>query len=48
MDKLKKQNMLFILDGYDEILGKDNLYILNKLSEWNAKVIISCRSEYLE
>ena len=38
---------VFILDGYDEIHQLQNLYVSNRLSEWNAKTIISCRSQYL-
>jgi ankyrin repeat protein/uncharacterized protein YjbI with pentapeptide repeats/WD40 repeat protein len=43
-----KVPLLVIFDGYDEIGGRDNLYLLNKLEGWdNAKVIVSCRSQYL-
>lgn len=43
------QKFIFILDGYDEIKTGlyQNLYISNNLAEWNAKVIITCRSSYL-
>jgi len=39
-----------ICDGYDESQQTNNLYTSNRLSqpgEWNAKMVISCRSEYL-
>jgi len=39
-----------ICDGYDESQQTRNLYTSNRLNqpgEWNAKMIISCRSEYL-
>ncbi|KAK3819959.1 MAG: hypothetical protein J3Q66DRAFT_439048 [Benniella sp.] len=39
-----------ICDGYDESQQTHNLYTSNRLNEpgeWNAKMIISCRSEYL-
>jgi len=39
-----------ICDGYDESQQTHNLYTSNKLNkpgEWNAKMVISCRSEYL-
>ncbi len=50
IQKLKQeenQTLVFILDGYDEIAGIQNLYISNELDKWPAKVIISCRTEYL-
>lgn len=37
---------IFILDGYDEMSSTPNLYASNQLSEWRAKIIISCRSQY--
>jgi WD40 repeat protein len=39
-----------ICDGYDESQQTHNLYISNRLNqagEWNAKMVISCRREYL-
>jgi len=39
-----------ICDGYDESQQTHNLYTsnrLNQLGEWNAKMVISCRSEYI-
>jgi len=39
-----------ICDGYDESQQTHNLYTsnhLNQAGEWNAKIVISCRSEYL-
>jgi len=39
-----------ICDGYDESQQTHNLYSSNRLNqpgEWNAKMVISCRSEYL-
>jgi len=39
-----------ICDGYDESQQTHNLYTSNRLNqagEWNAKMVISCRSEYL-
>ena len=46
----RTKKFLFFLDAYDE-LGKEkedeNLYDTNALNDWNAKVIISCRSQYL-
>ncbi|KAG0315149.1 hypothetical protein BGZ97_008543 [Linnemannia gamsii] len=47
-----KQHRQFILicDGYDESQQLNNLYRTNRLNqayEWQAKMIISCRSEFL-
>ncbi|KAG0245731.1 hypothetical protein BGX31_006405 [Mortierella sp. GBA43] len=47
-----KLNRKFILicDGYDESQQTHNLYMSNRLNmtgEWNAKLVISCRSEYV-
>src|SRR5207253_5531554 len=45
---LRQQNQfLFIFDGYDEIRQIKNLYVTNRLERWQAKVIITCRREYL-
>jgi len=44
------RNFTLICDGYDEGQQTRNLYTSNRLNqpgEWNAKMIISCRSEYL-
>ncbi len=38
---------IFIFDGYDEINKLSNLYLKNHLENWQAKVIISCRTDYL-
>ena len=42
---------VFILDGYDEISRGEglhqNLYATNHFEQWQAKIIISCRSSYL-
>ncbi|KAK3810920.1 MAG: WD40-repeat-containing domain protein [Benniella sp.] len=43
-------NFILICDGYDESQQTNNLYTSNRLNqpgEWNAKMVISCRSEYL-
>ena len=38
----------FILDGYDEMNTTDaNLYVSNRLNDWQAKIIIACRTQYL-
>jgi hypothetical protein len=41
------QEFVFILDGYDELREWKNLYVTNRLGEWKAKVLITCRSQYL-
>jgi len=41
---------ILICDGYDESQQTNNLYasnLLNQPGEWEAKMVISCRSEYL-
>jgi len=39
---------VFILDGYDEIEKRDrDFYVDNGLGEWNAKIVITSRPEYL-
>jgi len=41
---------IVICDGYDESLQTRNLYMSNRLNqpeEWNAQMVISCRSEYI-
>ena len=45
--KSSKQEFILVLDGYDEITQMQNLYTTNKLDEWNCKVIITCRTQYL-
>jgi len=47
--KLHREFVL-ICDGYDESQQTHNLYTRNRLNqpgEWKAKMVISCRSEYL-
>ncbi|KAG0205119.1 hypothetical protein BGX31_003028, partial [Mortierella sp. GBA43] len=44
------RRFIVICDGYDEGQQTHNLYMTNKLNqpgEWDAKMVISCRSEYL-
>ncbi|CAG8468001.1 2698_t:CDS:2 [Cetraspora pellucida] len=49
IDILRERKFVFILDGYDEIAERErHCYNKNKFSKWkNAKIIISCRPEYL-
>lgn len=50
INSLKKAyQFVIILDGYDEIdKGRyQNLYALNRLDTWNAKVIITVRTSYI-
>lgn len=37
---------LFILDDYQELASFQNIYAMYQLSEWNAKIIVTCRTEY--
>ncbi|KAK3805552.1 MAG: WD40-repeat-containing domain protein [Benniella sp.] len=44
------RNFVLICDGYDECQKTRNLYtsnLLNQPDEWKAKMVISCRSEYI-
>jgi WD40 repeat protein len=44
------RKFILICDGYDESQQSRNLYTSNRLNqpgEWNAKMIVSCRSEYI-
>jgi hypothetical protein len=46
----ESRNFILICDGYDESQQTQNLYESNRLNhkgEWEAKMVISCRSEYL-
>lgn len=43
----REQSFVFFMDGYDEIGKKHQLYQENHLKDWKAKVIISCRTQYL-
>ncbi|KAK3811261.1 MAG: quinon protein alcohol dehydrogenase-like superfamily [Benniella sp.] len=49
-DELKDhRKLILICDGYDESQQTKNLYTANRLNqsdEWQAKMVISCRSEY--
>lgn len=45
-----EKKFMFILDSYDELgeVGRKSIYTSNKLNEWKAKVIFTCRTQYLE
>ncbi len=43
----RTRSFVFILDAYDEINNLSNLFVGNHLAEWKAKIIITCRREYL-
>jgi len=48
--EMKHRKFVLICDGYDESQQTHNLYTSNQLNqegEWNAQMVISCRSEYL-
>jgi WD40 repeat protein/TPR repeat protein len=40
-------SFIFILDAFDEIHQLKNLWVSNHLDQWKAKIIITCRREYL-
>ncbi|KAG0223210.1 hypothetical protein BGX31_008638 [Mortierella sp. GBA43] len=49
-DLKNTRQFVLICDGYDESQQTHNLYTSNKLNqphEWQAKMVISCRSDYL-
>lgn len=46
--KIEKIPVIVILEAYDEMRGTDNLWETNRLDEWNAKAIITCRSDYAD
>lgn len=41
------QKFLLIFDAYDELNSFDNLYMSNSMAEWDAKIITTCRTDYL-
>ncbi|KAF9358854.1 Transducin (beta)-like 1 X-linked receptor 1 [Mortierella sp. NVP85] len=44
------RKFILICDGYDESLETHNLYMSNRLNqpgEWNAQMVVSCRTGYL-
>ena len=43
----QQKPLLVILDDYDEAQISDNLYKSNHLENWNVKVIITCRTNYV-
>jgi len=48
IETFRGKPLLIILDAYDEVKNLENLYENNQLESWpNAKVIITCRLEYL-
>jgi len=50
LEMKNNRQLILICDGYDESQQKNNLYVSNRFNqpgEWSARMIISCRSEYL-
>jgi WD40 repeat protein len=48
IESLKQKNsFIFILDAFDEIHQLKNLWVSNHCDQWKAKIIITCRREYL-
>lgn len=47
ISKVKKEPLLLILDGYDEIPEVGNLYLQNHWHTLNVKIITTCRPEAL-
>src|SRR3990167_4231812 len=42
-----RERFIFIVDGYDELHQFQNCYVTNQWEKWNAKVLITCRSQAL-
>ncbi len=42
-----KERFIFIVDGYDELHQFQNCYVTNDWGKWNAKILITCRSQAL-
>ena len=50
-DETPRRRWLVIFDGYDEVVGSTNFVVNNRLPSLlppSARVIVSCRTEYLE
>jgi len=43
----QKVHFIFLLDGYDEISVRENLWAIHGFNKWPAKICISCREEVL-
>ncbi len=43
----RKEKFIFIVDGYDELHQFQNCYVRNHWEQWNAKIVITCRSQAL-
>lgn len=49
LSSLKEMPLLLIFDGYDEKQVKDiNLCELFDLDKWNAKILVTCRRQYVQ
>lgn len=46
-DLKANERFIFVVDGYDELHHFQNCYVTNKWSTWNAKVLITCRTQAL-
>jgi len=42
-----KHSFIFLMDGYDELKQKKNLFVANQLNQWKGQTIITCRTQYL-
>lgn len=46
---LKNMPVLLILDGYDEKqVGNVNIFRFFRLDQWNVKILMSCRTQYIQ
>ncbi|CAL6041893.1 Pentapeptide_repeats-containing protein [Hexamita inflata] len=45
--QMSKTQILFIVDGFDEVRSYKCLYTTNNLLNWNCKVIFTCRTSHI-
>ena len=42
-----KERFIFVVDGYDELHHFQNCYVTNHWEQWQAKILMTCRSQAL-
>jgi len=49
MELMKRESLLILLKGYENIGAYDNLWVKNKLSTWaNVKLLVTCRTDFFK
>jgi len=49
IEAIKKEPLLILLKGYENIGAYDNLWVKNKLSTWaNVKLLVTCRADFFK